>query len=96
MVEQGIKFVRPPAEQDYGTVAVFEDLYGNLWDLLEMSQATQWRRVHRLKFIDIKSVFLGARFVSGVCFSHLFLLFPFRFTLPISLILKMRMIFKSI
>lgn len=37
MVEQGIKFVRPPAEQDYGTVAVFEDLYGNLWDLLEMS-----------------------------------------------------------
>ena len=37
MAEQGIKFVRPPAEQDYGTVAVFEDLYGNLWDLLEMS-----------------------------------------------------------
>ena len=31
----GVKFVRAPAEQDYGTVAVFEDLYGNLWDLIE-------------------------------------------------------------
>ena len=29
-------FVREPKEQDYGTVAVFEDLYGNLWDLLEL------------------------------------------------------------
>ncbi len=35
MIEKGIKFVREPAEHDYGTVAVFEDLYGNLWDLLE-------------------------------------------------------------
>lgn len=31
----GIKFVRKPKEASYGTVAVFEDLYGNLWDLLE-------------------------------------------------------------
>jgi catechol 2,3-dioxygenase-like lactoylglutathione lyase family enzyme len=30
-----IKFVRPPQEFEYGTVAVFEDLYGNLWDLIE-------------------------------------------------------------
>ncbi|QUJ68971.1 VOC family protein [Photobacterium sp. GJ3] len=37
MVADGIHFVRPPAEQDYGTVAVFEDLYGNLWDLLQFS-----------------------------------------------------------
>ncbi len=37
MCEQGINFVRPPVEQDYGTVAVFEDLYGNLWDLLQLS-----------------------------------------------------------
>ncbi|MFK7901240.1 MAG: VOC family protein [Nitratireductor sp.] len=36
MVSQGIEFVRPPKEQDYGTVAVFKDLYGNLWDLLEL------------------------------------------------------------
>ncbi len=33
---RGIRFVRDPAEHDYGTVAVFEDLYGNLWDLLEL------------------------------------------------------------
>ncbi len=36
MKAEGIKFVREPKEQDYGTVAVFEDLYGNLWDLLEL------------------------------------------------------------
>jgi catechol 2,3-dioxygenase-like lactoylglutathione lyase family enzyme len=35
MVSKGIKFVREPKTADYGTVAVFEDLYGNLWDLLE-------------------------------------------------------------
>jgi len=37
MLAAGIKFVREPKEQDYGTVAVFEDLYGNLWDLLELN-----------------------------------------------------------
>lgn len=31
----GIRFVREPKEADYGTVAVFEDLYGNLWDLIQ-------------------------------------------------------------
>ncbi|HUG34805.1 MAG TPA: VOC family protein, partial [Anaerolineales bacterium] len=36
MVSKGIKFVREPREQPYGWVAVFEDLYGNLWDLLQM------------------------------------------------------------
>ena len=35
MQERGIHFIRPPKEEAYGTVAVFEDLYGNLWDLLE-------------------------------------------------------------
>ena len=35
MVSLGIKFVREPKEEDYGTVAVFEDLYGNLWDLIQ-------------------------------------------------------------
>jgi len=35
MVERGINFVREPKEAEYGTVAVFEDLYGNLWDLIE-------------------------------------------------------------
>ena len=37
MVEKGIKFIRPPKEAPYGTVAVFEDLYGNLWDLLQIN-----------------------------------------------------------
>ncbi len=32
---KGVRFVRPPLEQPYGTVAVFEDLYGNQWDLLQ-------------------------------------------------------------
>lgn len=35
MVERNINFVRPPTKYEYGRVAVFEDLYGNLWDLLE-------------------------------------------------------------
>ena len=37
MTVKGIKFVREPKEQPYGTVAVFEDLYGNLWDLLQLN-----------------------------------------------------------
>ena len=36
MVSKGIKFVRTPKKEDYGLVAVFEDLYGNLWDLLQL------------------------------------------------------------
>jgi len=35
MLAVGIKFVREPKTESYGTVAVFEDLYGNLWDLIE-------------------------------------------------------------
>ena len=35
MSANGVRFVRPPAEEPYGTVAVFDDLYGNLWDLIE-------------------------------------------------------------
>ena len=35
MASQGIVFTREPKEEVYGTVAVFEDLYGNLWDLVE-------------------------------------------------------------
>lgn len=37
MVALGIHFVREPKTEPYGTVAVFEDLYGNLWDLLELT-----------------------------------------------------------
>jgi catechol 2,3-dioxygenase-like lactoylglutathione lyase family enzyme len=35
MLAAGIHFVRQPKEESYGTVAVFEDLYGNLWDLIQ-------------------------------------------------------------
>jgi catechol 2,3-dioxygenase-like lactoylglutathione lyase family enzyme len=35
LLNQGIKIVREPSVEIYGTVAVFEDLYGNLWDLIE-------------------------------------------------------------
>lgn len=34
LVAAGVTFVRPPREEPYGTVAVFADLYGNLWDLV--------------------------------------------------------------
>ena len=35
MIARGVRFLRPPSKEEYGTVAVFEDLYGNLWDLIE-------------------------------------------------------------
>ncbi|NUP05772.1 MAG: VOC family protein [Polyangiaceae bacterium] len=35
MVQCGVQFVEAPRRERYGTVAVFEDLYGNRWDLLE-------------------------------------------------------------
>ena len=36
---KGVRFVREPKEQPYGKVAVFQDLYGNLWDLLQPKSA---------------------------------------------------------
>ncbi|GIO34620.1 MULTISPECIES: VOC family protein [Paenibacillus] len=38
MTSNGIEFVREPKEQPYGMVAVFKDLYGNLWDLLQLNE----------------------------------------------------------
>ncbi len=35
MTAKGVRFIRPPKVEAYGTVAVFEDLYGNRWDLIE-------------------------------------------------------------
>ena len=35
---KGVVFVREPKEESYGTVAVFKDLYGNLWDLLQLKR----------------------------------------------------------
>lgn len=40
MQQKGIEFVREPMEESYGTVAVFKDLYGNLWDLIEPKKKT--------------------------------------------------------
>ncbi|NLF51390.1 MAG: VOC family protein [Leptolinea sp.] len=38
MRAKGVTFVREPKQADYGMVAVFEDLYGNLWDLLQLNE----------------------------------------------------------
>jgi catechol 2,3-dioxygenase-like lactoylglutathione lyase family enzyme len=35
LIDKGIKIIREPKTETYGTVAVFQDLYGNLWDLIE-------------------------------------------------------------
>ena len=40
LLQKGVRFVRPPKEESYGTVAVFEDLYGNLWDLIQPTVKT--------------------------------------------------------
>jgi catechol 2,3-dioxygenase-like lactoylglutathione lyase family enzyme len=37
MIAAGIRFIREPKQASYGTVAVFEDLYGNLWDLVQFT-----------------------------------------------------------
>lgn len=39
MTAKGIHFTSPPKEEVYGTVAIFEDLYGNLWDFIEPTSA---------------------------------------------------------
>lgn len=43
---KGIVFVRAPQEQPYGTVAVFEDLYGNLWDLVQLESSVERLEQH--------------------------------------------------
>jgi catechol 2,3-dioxygenase-like lactoylglutathione lyase family enzyme len=40
LVSRNVEFVREPKEEPYGTVAVFKDLYGNLWDLIQWKQKT--------------------------------------------------------
>lgn len=41
LMDNNIKIVRQPSFEEYGTVAVFEDLYGNLWDLIEPKKVEQ-------------------------------------------------------
>lgn len=38
MRQAGIEFIRPPAEEAFGTATVFKDLYGNLWDFIQLKQ----------------------------------------------------------
>lgn len=38
MTARGVKFCEAPREETYGTVVVFEDLYGNKWDLLQLKR----------------------------------------------------------
>jgi len=40
MIARKVRFTRPPSEEAYGIVAVFEDLYGNQWDLLQLTTAS--------------------------------------------------------
>ena len=47
MKEKGIEFAREPQETDYGIVAVFKDLYGNLWDLIQYKD--QYPMINRVK-----------------------------------------------
>ena len=46
MKERGVEFVRQPVEEIYGTVAVFKDLYGNLWDLLEPNENNKTKKLN--------------------------------------------------
>lgn len=42
MRARGVRFVREPKQAEYGIVAVFEDLYGNRWDLVELMPGHRW------------------------------------------------------
>jgi quinol monooxygenase YgiN/predicted enzyme related to lactoylglutathione lyase len=61
-----IKIVRQPIVQPYGTVAVFEDLYGNLWDLIEPSdnQEQLYYSTGILKVLDAKKIDLTSKLLS--------------------------------
>jgi hypothetical protein len=37
-LSKGVNFIREPKTEEYGTITVFEDLSGNLWDLVEFSK----------------------------------------------------------
>lgn len=41
LLQNKIEIIRTPSKESYGTVAVFADLYGNLWDLIEPSKRTE-------------------------------------------------------
>lgn len=53
MVAAGVAFVRAPTEAPYGVVAVFEDLYGNRWDLLQYSGSTPYPSAAGSQFTQV-------------------------------------------
>lgn len=74
MTAKGIEFVREPSEQEYGTVAVFRDLYGNLWDLIEFnknhSRFKEMRRDKRqISDIEVKDILIKSEYgtLATVC-----------------------------
>jgi catechol 2,3-dioxygenase-like lactoylglutathione lyase family enzyme len=48
MQARNVKFCRPPREEAYGTVAVFYDLYGNMWDLLQLKSSAAARQLENV------------------------------------------------
>ncbi len=44
LLQQSVRIVRGPSDEDFGRVAVFEDLYGNLWDLIQPSATMSSRQ----------------------------------------------------
>ncbi len=42
LIDKGINIIREPSHEVYGTVAVFEDLYGNLWDMIEPNKIASY------------------------------------------------------
>jgi catechol 2,3-dioxygenase-like lactoylglutathione lyase family enzyme len=52
MIAAGVSFVRPPSVASYGTVAVFEDLYGNRWDLVGYGEQAEGKESSHLAGSD--------------------------------------------
>lgn len=53
--KRGVRFVEPPRSEPYGAVAVFEDIYGNRWDLTQPAGPSQLTRVSGQKQVSGKS-----------------------------------------
>ena len=51
MKERGVNFQEEPREESYGTVAVFQDIYGNRWDLLQMNNTGRESQVENQRTI---------------------------------------------
>ena len=59
--KKGVVFVRKPKDESYGTVAVFKDLYGNLWDLLQLKQGCPFKNSATKFYLRSRGIWLPAR-----------------------------------